>query len=537
MYIKALFIVLICLFNSAVSFSQSVSFDAIYFTKDGTENGTPLMPDFKMNSCWGALGYHHSGNVYMAISDHQVPGNVAIFKYNPSQNKMILIGDLKSASLAAGNWIAGESQQKIHTQIFEHSDGKMYCATHDNSWGAITDHRGSKIFTIDENDNLTDYNATSTYYIDASLNTIKGNIGVAIQHYGIITMGVNPRVPDLIYGITYNDGYLLALDLSTGVIRKLIKTSNSSKDYISRQVAVDNNGNAYVAIGIGSNTKQVYKYTYKTDIWSSVGDPFIDNNSSAKSGGFACQVYTPSADTLYAFAFNGDVYRLIFESARLDKLGNIGKSDPAVRNIILSKDGKSLYYLSYQYSPDTDKFELREFSLVTNTYSVVQNNLIDFYGKRDLFYGNHTVDNEGNAYLVSWTFEKENIALMKMHFGTDYIAPNPLPNLWEGTGIDEISSIEPGSLPSIQNHPNPFNLTTNFNFKVPVSGFVSLKIYDVFGNQVAEVISEKMTEGDYTRQWDVPGLPDGIYFSRLQIFTHESKSRILTDTNKLILLR
>ena len=73
-----------------------------------------------------------------------------------------------------------------------------------------------------------------------------------------------------------------------------------------------------------------------------------------------------------------------------------------------------------------------------------------------------------------------------------------------------------------QNYPNPFNPTSNLEFGIsPAShqggelGFVSLKVYDVIGNEVATLVDGKMNVGSYKVEFDGSNLPSGIYFYRL----------------------
>jgi len=81
-----------------------------------------------------------------------------------------------------------------------------------------------------------------------------------------------------------------------------------------------------------------------------------------------------------------------------------------------------------------------------------------------------------------------------------------------------------------QNYPNPFNQSTTISFSIPSKSFVSLKIYDLQGREVATIFSEEIPAGDYTRQWDATDLSSGIYFYRLQAGSY-------SEAKKLILLR
>lgn len=67
-----------------------------------------------------------------------------------------------------------------------------------------------------------------------------------------------------------------------------------------------------------------------------------------------------------------------------------------------------------------------------------------------------------------------------------------------------------------QNYPNPFNPSTTIEFSVPVRGFVTLKVYNLLGQEVATLVSEELQPGVYKRKWNAPGLSSGVYFYRLQ---------------------
>jgi hypothetical protein len=88
----------------------------------------------------------------------------------------------------------------------------------------------------------------------------------------------------------------------------------------------------------------------------------------------------------------------------------------------------------------------------------------------------------------------------------------------------------PTSFRLMQNYPNPFNPSTIISFNLSSKSFVTLKVYDLLGREVATIVSEELPAGNYTRQWNASSLPSGIYFYRLQTSS-------FTDSKKLILLR
>jgi PKD repeat protein len=81
-----------------------------------------------------------------------------------------------------------------------------------------------------------------------------------------------------------------------------------------------------------------------------------------------------------------------------------------------------------------------------------------------------------------------------------------------------------------QNYPNPFNPTTTLEFSIPKTEFVSLKIYNLLGQEVATLVSDKLTPGDYTYTWDASGFASGVYFFKLN-------STNFSQIRKMILLR
>ncbi|MBX7046219.1 MAG: T9SS type A sorting domain-containing protein [Ignavibacteria bacterium] len=101
-----------------------------------------------------------------------------------------------------------------------------------------------------------------------------------------------------------------------------------------------------------------------------------------------------------------------------------------------------------------------------------------------------------------------------------------------GVGVSEISSQMPDDFSLFQNYPNPFNPSTKINYEIKQSGFVSLKIFDLLGKEVAMLVNEKQTAGSYAVDFNSPeyNLPSGIYFYTLN--AGEFK-----ETRKMVLVK
>lgn len=68
-----------------------------------------------------------------------------------------------------------------------------------------------------------------------------------------------------------------------------------------------------------------------------------------------------------------------------------------------------------------------------------------------------------------------------------------------------------------QNYPNPFNPVTKINFTIPKSGFVILKVYDMLGREVANLINADKQAGTYIVDFNASSLSSGVYFYKLEV--------------------
>ncbi|TAL62649.1 MAG: T9SS type A sorting domain-containing protein [Bacteroidetes bacterium] len=67
-----------------------------------------------------------------------------------------------------------------------------------------------------------------------------------------------------------------------------------------------------------------------------------------------------------------------------------------------------------------------------------------------------------------------------------------------------------------QNFPNPFNPVTTINFQVHVKSFVSLKIFDILGREVAKLVNEEKQQGKYSVEFNGSKLSSGVYLYELK---------------------
>jgi len=102
------------------------------------------------------------------------------------------------------------------------------------------------------------------------------------------------------------------------------------------------------------------------------------------------------------------------------------------------------------------------------------------------------------------------------------------------TDADE-SSNQPEEFVLYQNYPNPFNPVTKIGFRISDFGFVSLKVYDLLGNEMVTLVNEEKQAGRYEVEFNVaqvsrPEIASGIYFYKLEAGS-------FTVTKKMLLLK
>jgi uncharacterized delta-60 repeat protein len=129
------------------------------------------------------------------------------------------------------------------------------------------------------------------------------------------------------------------------------------------------------------------------------------------------------------------------------------------------------------------------------------------------------VDGSGNVYVTGYSIVNGN--------NSDYITIkySQLPS-----GVDQTTSDLPENYSLLQNYPNPFNPSTRIQYQVSSISKVSLKVYDILGNEVAILVNEEKPAGIYEVNFSADGLTSGIYFYKLQAGS-------LVETKKMIVLK
>jgi len=129
---------------------------------------------------------------------------------------------------------------------------------------------------------------------------------------------------------------------------------------------------------------------------------------------------------------------------------------------------------------------------------------------------------QGDSPLNSVTVGKEVSAFVQQFYQSNF-DDNILP-------VEEEKNLIVDEFKLFQNYPNPFNPSTSIQYAISSRQFVSLKVYDVLGNEITTLVNEEKPAGSYEVEFDASSLPSGVYFYQL-------KSGSFVETKKMILLR
>ena len=144
--------------------------------------------------------------------------------------------------------------------------------------------------------------------------------------------------------------------------------------------------------------------------------------------------------------------------------------------------------------------------------------------------------NNGNSWkLVDEALTTNNPLTSFVSSNTNIFAGTEGDGVWRRPLSDLVAvksqrNMSPQKFSLEQNFPNPFNPTTTISFDLPERSKVQLKIFNILGEEVKDLINEEKAAGHYEYQWNARGLASGVYFYRL-------KSGSFVETKKLILLR
>ena len=215
------------------------------------------------------------------------------------------------------------------------------------------------------------------------------------------------------------------------------------------------------------------------------------------------------------------------EIVLIRNLGNYSFADEE----ILVRQARGFVVMDYENDGDNDIVTMNN-RLETNGITILLNDGLGNFTTRENCFFPHA-----NGYpwsMVASDFDNDgrtDIAITAVGFG-DADTLFVLYNLGGGTvGIDEHETEEiPTTFSLLQNYPNPFNPATTIKYSIPEAGVVSLKIFNILGEEVKTLVNQEMPAGNHSVQFNASSLASGIYLYRIQ-------TGAFIQTKKMILLK
>jgi Tol biopolymer transport system component len=137
---------------------------------------------------------------------------------------------------------------------------------------------------------------------------------------------------------------------------------------------------------------------------------------------------------------------------------------------------------------------------------------------------------DGNFEIYIMETDGDNQTRLTSNLAVHNIQPDWKPDVSTGIEIRDAKDEVLKGFRLFQNYPNPFNPTTTISYSIPQRSFVSLKVYDVLGNEVAELANEENLAGIYEVEFEASGIASGIYY-------YQFISNGFVQTSKMILLK
>jgi hypothetical protein len=214
----------------------------------------------------------------------------------------------------------------------------------------------------------------------------------------------------------------------------------------------------------------------------------------------------------------------------------ISSTKDMYKSLFNTKGRKNLYAMAGLILSDIDKEnKLTLIDNVINTYkneSVVELALLDkficyYFDKAD----------KKNALAISNELDKQfpqSLSSIEAHRilgdkGYDSI------NVILEQPLQKTTMEAPITYALLGNYPNPFNPSTVINYQLPAASWVTLKVYDILGREVATLVDGMKETGNYSVTFDGSRLSSGIYFTRMIVQPQEGK--LIIQVKKMLLMK
>lgn len=477
---------------------------------------------------------------YATIKYDSNGDTVWVRRYNGTGNNTDLA--LAIAVDTAGNvYVTGESigagPGEDYATVKYNSAGEEQWVRRYNGPGNYWDHAhaievddsGYVYVTGDSYDNINSYDyATIKYSSDGNTVWLKRYDG----GYGE-DLGRDIAVDDsgFVYVTGYSDGQGTFTDYATikydlngdTVWVKRYDGPSSGPDF-AVALAIDDSGNVYVTgtsrdssnvedlttIKYNSDGDEIWvaRYNAPESLWDYGEDVVVDNNGNIYVTGFG---YSQSSDRdmiTIKYNSNGDTHWI-------RKYNGPSNDEDYGRAIIVDNSG-NVYVTGESYDSNSNN----DYATIKYNASGVQEWVMRYNGpvNNEDNPASIAVDGSGNVFVTG--------ASLGVGTDNDYATIK----YSQVTNVETNSEYIPIEFLLSQNFPNPFNPATTIRWQIPEAGFVTLKIYDVLGREVATIVNKELSAGKHETIINASRFKSGVYFYRL-------KAGEFIQTKKMILLK
>ena len=365
----------------------------------------PNSPDGdRPDQCWLAVGSDASGDIY--ISGHDHINNSMLYRMTQSDDTVRWVGDARTASEAADNWLPGETAEKFHTRPIHHNDN-VYVATLDNSnmnYGFLNT-RGFHWYAYSLSQNsFNDLSATEPN-------------GVGAETLQLATIQVDP-VNNLLYGMSIPENKLVRYDIDQGQTTVLGNPSAwNDFFYTNRFMWIDSRGRVYIS---GGSSRNQWNQNEPTSVFDHIWyyDPatgFGELTDFALQGPNAMEVgqWDRKRENLYTSDDQGNIYRFNDADASWTFLGRPNfPSNYKTWVFQLSADEKKIY-IGKSDGPDPNA--IFEFDIASgSSYKLLEiSDLDDQAATENFITGYDSWDSQGNFYIADFSmYDGDNVYML-----------------------------------------------------------------------------------------------------------------------------
>ncbi len=475
----------------------------------------------------------------------------------------------------------------IATIKYNSSGQQIWAARYDNAGkddaaNAITVDAAGNVFVTGYTTGLASFKDFITIKYSSSGNLLwnsmyngKGNDDDLSSAVAVDGLG-NVFVTGYSVGLTSSEDYLTIKYNSAGTEQWINSYDNPDMDDIdiANSMILDGTGNIYVTgYSIGNGSAEDYatvKYNSAgNEVWvrryngtgndydittgiaaDGSGNIIVTGYSSGSSSAedYATVKYDPQGNSLWVNRYNGSSNSYdISTSIDADNLGNVYVTGYSYDDLT-SED-----YTTIKYSPEGQQEWVSkyngaggDFDIATSIKSDIKGDIYvtgysyDFNSKENyatVKYNSSGVEQWTEIYngasngsdLASTLFSDINDNIYVT--GYSYDGPNSVDYVTlkytQTVGITQNSNSIVNEFELKQNYPNPFNPVTKINYELPITNYVSLKIFDISGKEVSILVNQVQTKGSYEVSFDASDLTSGIYFYKLETKNFSSTKKML----------